>query len=223
MAICSLNPPGNLAIVSENEVKSPESSKNAKRAKPVRPQKKPLSIEELHRQMMARGLITRLPDPDLDIDDDDPDDQPVLIEGEPLSETIIRERRRGDRRTSSIPARWSNATSRRPASPGFAASAPQLIHRDLHRPHHRRRSQLRHIGRTTAKEKPCRVPMRIVDSPPLSPTPRRALCCCRGDGRPAGRRHAAGDQARALRLPVGKEATHHPIFGIVCLNVPYHQ
>ena len=43
--------------------------------------------------MMARGLITRLPDPDLDIDDDDPDDQPVLIEGESLSETIIRERR----------------------------------------------------------------------------------------------------------------------------------
>ena len=93
MAICSLNPPGILAIVSENQVKSPESSKNAKRAKPVRPQKKPLSIEELHRQMMVRGLITRLPDPALDIDDDDPDDQPVLIEGEPLSETIIRERR----------------------------------------------------------------------------------------------------------------------------------
>ena len=43
--------------------------------------------------MIARSLITRLPDPDLDIDDDDPDDQPVLIEGEPLSETIIRERR----------------------------------------------------------------------------------------------------------------------------------
>ncbi len=43
--------------------------------------------------MMARGLITRLPDPSLDIDDDDPDDQPVPIKGEPLSETIIRERR----------------------------------------------------------------------------------------------------------------------------------
>jgi Arc/MetJ-type ribon-helix-helix transcriptional regulator len=68
-------------------------AKNAKRAKPVQPQKKPLSIEELHRQMMARGLITRLPDPALDIDDDDPDDQPIAIEGEPLSETIIRERR----------------------------------------------------------------------------------------------------------------------------------
>ena len=31
--------------------------------------------------------------PSLDIDDDDPDDQPVAIKGEPLSETIIRERR----------------------------------------------------------------------------------------------------------------------------------
>jgi hypothetical protein len=36
--------------------------------------------------------ITRLPNPSLDIDDD-PDDQPVPIKGEPLSETIIRERR----------------------------------------------------------------------------------------------------------------------------------
>ena len=55
--------------------------------------KKPLSIDELHRQMMTSGLITRLPDPTLDIDDDDPEDQPVTIKGEPLSETIIRERR----------------------------------------------------------------------------------------------------------------------------------
>ena len=69
-------------------------AKTAKRAKAAPPPvKKPLSIEEIHQQMMARGLITRLPDPALDIDDDDPDDQPIAIEGEPLSETIIRERR----------------------------------------------------------------------------------------------------------------------------------
>ncbi len=67
--------------------------KAAKRAKPARAPNKPISIDELHRKMMARGLITRLPDPSLDIDDDDPDDQPVTIKGEPLSETIIRERR----------------------------------------------------------------------------------------------------------------------------------
>ena len=67
--------------------------KGAKRAKAAEtPTKKP-SIEEIHRKMMARGLILRLPDPSLDIDDDDPDDQPVPIKGEPLSETIIRERR----------------------------------------------------------------------------------------------------------------------------------
>jgi hypothetical protein len=68
--------------------------KGAKRTKAAPQQaKKPLPIEEIHRQMLASGLITRLPDPALDIDDDDPDDQPVPIEGEPLSETIIRERR----------------------------------------------------------------------------------------------------------------------------------
>ena len=42
---------------------------------------------------MAAASSPRLPDPSLDIDDDDPDDQPVPIKGEPLSETIIRERR----------------------------------------------------------------------------------------------------------------------------------
>ncbi|MGO9465334.1 MAG: hypothetical protein ACLQVF_14420 [Isosphaeraceae bacterium] len=67
--------------------------KPAKSAKPAQAPNKPISIDELHRKMMARGLITRLPDPSLDIDDDDPDDQPVTIKGETLSETIIRERR----------------------------------------------------------------------------------------------------------------------------------
>jgi hypothetical protein len=72
---------------------TPAPGKPAKRAKPTRAPNQPPSIEELHRKMMARGLITRLPDPTLDIDDDDPDDAPVPIKGEPLSETIIRERR----------------------------------------------------------------------------------------------------------------------------------
>jgi hypothetical protein len=70
------------------------SDKTIKRPRAATPSaNKPLSIEEIHRQMMARGLITRLPDPALDIDDEDPDDQPVPIEGEPLSKTILRERR----------------------------------------------------------------------------------------------------------------------------------
>jgi Arc/MetJ-type ribon-helix-helix transcriptional regulator len=68
--------------------------KKAKRTKATPPPaKKPLSIEEIHQQMLASGLLTSLPDPALDIDDDDPDDQPILIKGEPLSETILRERR----------------------------------------------------------------------------------------------------------------------------------
>jgi Arc/MetJ-type ribon-helix-helix transcriptional regulator len=61
--------------------------------KVTQPKKKPLTVAEIHQQMLARGLITRLPDPAQDIDDDDPDDLPVPIEGEPMSETIIRERR----------------------------------------------------------------------------------------------------------------------------------
>jgi len=72
---------------------APTPGKAAKRARPAQAPNKSISIDELHRKMMARGLITRLPDPSLDIDDDDPDDAPVPIKGEPLSETIIRERR----------------------------------------------------------------------------------------------------------------------------------
>ena len=41
--------------------------------------------------MLASGLMTQLPDRAADFDD--PDDVPITIKGEPLSETIIRERR----------------------------------------------------------------------------------------------------------------------------------
>jgi Arc/MetJ-type ribon-helix-helix transcriptional regulator len=53
----------------------------------------PKAIDELHRRWMASGLITRRPDPAQDANDDDPEDQPVVIKGEPLSQTILRERR----------------------------------------------------------------------------------------------------------------------------------
>jgi hypothetical protein len=43
--------------------------------------------------LLSMGLLTRLPDPAEDVDDDDREDAPVAIRGEPLSETIIRERR----------------------------------------------------------------------------------------------------------------------------------
>ena len=68
--------------------------KAAKRAKPAQTNKK-ITEAEFHQHLLNIGLISSLPDPALDIDDDDPDDQPVNIKGEPLSETIIRERRRG--------------------------------------------------------------------------------------------------------------------------------
>jgi hypothetical protein len=64
----------------------------AKRAKAAPPKKK-MTEEEFDQHLLKIGLVSSLPDPALDLDDDDPDDQPVTIKGEPLSETIIRERR----------------------------------------------------------------------------------------------------------------------------------
>jgi putative addiction module CopG family antidote len=62
----------------------------AKRGKQAK-QKKALTEAELQQQMLKIGLISQLPDTEADFDD--PDDQLIAIEGEPLSETIIRERR----------------------------------------------------------------------------------------------------------------------------------
>ena len=56
------------------------------------PAKKKMTEADFDRHLLKIGLISSLPDPALDIDDD-PDDQPIAIEGEPLSETSIRERR----------------------------------------------------------------------------------------------------------------------------------
>ena len=52
--------------------------------------KEPLTPDELNQQLIASGFIAQLPNPAEDIDDDD---SPIVIKGEPLSETIIRERR----------------------------------------------------------------------------------------------------------------------------------
>ncbi len=62
----------------------------AKRARPAPPKKKMTEAEfDLH--LLNIGLMSQLPDTAADYDD--PDDVPVKIKGEPLSETIIRERR----------------------------------------------------------------------------------------------------------------------------------
>jgi Arc/MetJ-type ribon-helix-helix transcriptional regulator len=52
---------------------------------------KTMTVDELHRQMLADGLLSELPNTAEDIDDEG--EPPVEISGEPLSETIIRERR----------------------------------------------------------------------------------------------------------------------------------
>ena len=71
---------------------APTPGKAGKRNEPAVPKKKMTEVE-FDQHLLKIGLISSLPDPALDIDDDDPDDQPVTIKGEPLSETIIRERR----------------------------------------------------------------------------------------------------------------------------------
>ena len=71
---------------------APTPGKAGKRNEPAVPKKKMTEVE-FDQHLLKIGLISSLPDPALDIDDDDPDDQPVTIKGEPLSETIIGERR----------------------------------------------------------------------------------------------------------------------------------
>jgi Arc/MetJ-type ribon-helix-helix transcriptional regulator len=68
--------------------------KSVKKAKPPKaaPQKKkPFTRAELDQYMLKIGLMSQLPDSDADFDD--PGDAPIAIRGEPLSETVIRERR----------------------------------------------------------------------------------------------------------------------------------
>ena len=67
-------------------------AKGAKRTKAAPQQaKKPMTRDEFHRHLIEIGLMSQLPD--IAADFDDPDDEPVPIKGEPLSETVIRERR----------------------------------------------------------------------------------------------------------------------------------
>lgn len=63
-------------------------AKQARTAKPVRQR---LTEEEFDQELLALGLMSQIPDTDADFDD--PDDEPIAIRGEPLSETVIRERR----------------------------------------------------------------------------------------------------------------------------------
>jgi Arc/MetJ-type ribon-helix-helix transcriptional regulator len=53
--------------------------------------KRPMTEAEFKQHLLEIGLVTALPNPALD--DDDDDEPPIVIKGEPLSETVIRERR----------------------------------------------------------------------------------------------------------------------------------
>ena len=64
--------------------------KSAKRTKAAPPKKK-MTEAEFDQHLLEIGLMSQLPDTDADFDD--PDDVPVDIKGEPLSDTVIRERR----------------------------------------------------------------------------------------------------------------------------------
>jgi hypothetical protein len=65
--------------------------RTAKQPKATAVPKKKMTKDEFHRHLIEIGLMSRLPDTAADYDD--PDDEPIPIKGEPLSETVIRERR----------------------------------------------------------------------------------------------------------------------------------
>lgn len=75
----------------------PARKKATPRKKPAGPKteattpKTPMTRDEFHRHLLEIGLMSQLPDTAADFDD--PDDVLIDIEGEPLSETVIRERR----------------------------------------------------------------------------------------------------------------------------------
>jgi len=75
-----------------HEAAEKTTGQRAKRAEAATQEpKKPTTEAELLQYMLATGRISQLPDTAADFDD--PDDQLIEIKGEPLSETIIRERR----------------------------------------------------------------------------------------------------------------------------------
>ena len=71
--------------------KGASADRRIKRAKFAKKQKKPLTKEEFHRHLAEISLMSELPDRDADFDD--PDEQLIDVQGEPLSETVISERR----------------------------------------------------------------------------------------------------------------------------------
>jgi hypothetical protein len=90
-AACLLLEQIETATPAKRKSKPKRKAKPVKTVKPAEPVQRPLTRDEFDQQLLALGLLSRLPDTDADYDD--PDDEPVEIRGEPLSETVIRERR----------------------------------------------------------------------------------------------------------------------------------
>ena len=68
-------------------------SKASRRARDAaqQPVTKPMNKDEFHRHLIEIGMMSHLPDRAADFDD--PADEPIPTKGEPLSRTVIRERR----------------------------------------------------------------------------------------------------------------------------------
>lgn len=75
-------PPGQMRQLRRQLDQMPEPAPSAR---------KPMTRDEFHRHLIEIGLMSQLPDTAADFDV--PDDEPIPIKGEPLSETVIRERR----------------------------------------------------------------------------------------------------------------------------------
>jgi hypothetical protein len=91
-----------------------------KRTKAPPGKKKVRTEAELQQYMLKVGLMSQLPDTEADFDD--PDDQPITIKGEPLSKTIIRERRRDGglcAAKSRVPGGYTPGYSLSPPSGGW--------------------------------------------------------------------------------------------------------
>ncbi len=75
-----------LPISQRKEIKE----KLAKDLKDDAPETPQISEEDFLQQLLAEGIISHIPE---GITDEEDDFEPIEIEGEPISETIIRERR----------------------------------------------------------------------------------------------------------------------------------
>ncbi len=79
------------ALVRLKHATAMENWPDAQRTSPAKAEKESLTRQEFDEYLLNSGLISHIPETDADFDD--PDDQVIEIKGEPLSETVIRERR----------------------------------------------------------------------------------------------------------------------------------